>query len=342
MFDFQEAFRVIKVDENNYVGAHKLLLPVPGARGVYGGHMVAQTLLVGIELAPGFIPELFHAYFVKPGKPKIPMSYRVTKLHEGNTITQRWIEAHQEGKVVFNAMIAFIKPGTRRKTEKIEFQQAPTRLYNEYKNIDDLNIVEHTDYIRSAYLNEFKDFKLCPEEYNQSALQRWITVWGGINQGGNPNSSKSSEETIKSNRKSFNDAKLNYVGLADLSDTAILTTMARVLHLDWNPTVDNPYQEYDEHRDALKQLMNTSLNMLHLFHYNAMSLDHHIYFHCDEWDSFDISKNWLACCYQWKVLLNNRALLRGYMYDDKGKVVATIIQEGLTYLTDGVFDKARL
>ena len=46
--DFEEALRVIKIDDTHY-GAHPLRLPIQGARGVYGGHMMAQSLLVGIE-----------------------------------------------------------------------------------------------------------------------------------------------------------------------------------------------------------------------------------------------------------------------------------------------------
>lgn len=48
--DFEEALRVIKLDETHYVGAHPLRLPVTGGRGVYGGHLIAQSLLCGYRI----------------------------------------------------------------------------------------------------------------------------------------------------------------------------------------------------------------------------------------------------------------------------------------------------
>ena len=65
--DFEESFRVKKVGEWKWEGVHPLKLPLRLARGVYGGHTVAQTLLVGIESAPGYIPNSFHSYFIGPG-----------------------------------------------------------------------------------------------------------------------------------------------------------------------------------------------------------------------------------------------------------------------------------
>lgn len=348
ILDFPEAFRVIKIDENNYKGAHPLLLPILAARGVYGGHTVAQTLLVAMELAPGYIPNLFHSYFVKAGNAVEPMHYRVTKLHEGRNFTQRWIEVVQREKVVFNAMVSLVKKGwNKNKADPYDAQIAAPNLHYKYHNNhndvkpcnEELTVVEHTDYVRNAYSSEFLDYELCPEEEKLAPLERWITVWSGINRGGQPNKKGSQP---KLNRQSFEDEKFNYVGLADLSDLCLLTTMARVLHLGWNPTVDNPFQEFDENRDAAKQLMPNSLNMLHLFHYNAMSLDHHIYFHLDDENGFDVSKDWLTLTYQWKRLLNNRSLLRGFMYNLDNKVVATVVQEGLTYLFKGVYDRAKI
>ena len=96
---------------------------------------------------------------------------------------------------------------------------------------------------------------------------RWITVYSGIEQ-----------------RKSFKDPLFNYVGIADLSDSALLTTLARVMHFPWNPT--EKYAPEELMHDSFEMhaaLLKVSFNILHIFHYNAMSLDHHIYFHSDDY-----------------------------------------------------------
>lgn len=79
------------------------------------------------------------------------------------------------------------------------------------------------------------------------------------------------------------------------------------------------------------------MNVIHLFHFNAMSLDHHIYFH-DGMEGLDIVKEWVGFLYQFKRVLNNRLLVRGFVHNSKGELAATVVQEGLTYFLVGVPD----
>lgn len=333
---FEEAFRVIKVDEQNYVGAHPLRLPMAGARGVYGGHTCAQTLLVAIESAPGFVPYAFHSYFIGAGSASRPMEYHVTEISDEENYTHRSIKVTQKGRAKYTALVSLVREGVKfdSKRNEVDIQIPRTKIMKAYNNnTGKLTVVEHTDYVRNAYSPEFKNFRLVPEEENQAAAERWVTVWGGIN----------NHNRFKDNKKiTFLNPIFNYVGLADLSDSAILTTLARILHLDWNPTKDNPFEDFDHQRDA-RNLLRSSMNILHLFHYNAMSLDHHIYFHLDNFEeSFNICKDWVGLSYQAKRNSNNRSLIRGCMFNKNGQCVATIVQEGLTYFFDGVPDNAKL
>ncbi|GBL48589.1 hypothetical protein ACI3LY_002491 [Candidozyma auris] len=324
--DFEEAFRVIKVDENTWVGAHPLRLPIAGARGVYGGHTCAQTLLVAMESAPGFIPHSFHSHFIKAGSHKIPYTFKVTRLHDGRNFCMREIKVIQKDVIIYTALSSLIKKGKTVTSGDLNIMHPPPPLFRKYPDPSELRVITHTDFVRNAFSKEFEDYTLCPEEDNLRAAERWITVWSGL------------QQPKKSNMV---DPKYNYVGLADLSDSALLTTLARVLHLHWNPTVENPYESFDEDKDA-RNIMNVTLNALHIFHYNAMSLDHHLYFHSDDFNAFNIVKDWLTLTYQFKILRNNRALVRGYFYNKEGNCVATVIQEGLTYMRPGVPNKHRI
>ncbi|CAK7894158.1 hypothetical protein CAAN1_09S03730 [[Candida] anglica] len=323
---FEEAFRVVQVDESHYVGVHPLKLPLTGARGVYGGHVCAQTLLVALESAPGWVLHSLHSHFLGPANEKIVCQYEVTELQRGKNSLRSIIKVTQttrDGtqKAVYTCMVSFVKKGIN--VQAIDGQRDPPNdIHYKYPDPDKLTVIHHTDFVKNAYGEELVDYRNCPEESLQTPSERWITLFSGIDQ-----------------PESFSDPKFNYVGLGCISDSALLTTLARVLHLPWNPTEMFEEEEFDEGKDA-KTLMGTSMNIIHLFHYHAMSLDHHIYFHCDkEEDSFDVVKQWLTFSYQMKTLRNGRTLVRGHFYNPNGTCVATIVQEGITLIHPDVAEK---
>lgn len=322
--DFEEAFRVIKLNHDTYVGAHPLQLPMSLARGVYGGHTVAQTLLVAIESAgPGYIPHSFHSFFIAAGSALVPMEFKVITMSDDGEVIRRFIKVMQKGAIRFTALVSLIRSKKSRNEEKKEkpsdnetqltFQRQPNSLHYKYPDVSKVNYLKHTGYIRNAYSEEFIDHKKVPAEMDQSPADRWIEVWSGMCQP----------------QDKFKNSLFNYVGIGDLSDSVFLTTLARILHASWNPTESRSFEEVDLDKDA-RQWMNISLNALHIFHYNAMSLDHHIYFHTDDAEDFDVCKDWLTFNYQARRISNSRTLVRGYMFNKDGKHVATVAQEGLT------------
>lgn len=323
--DFEEAFEVIKVNDTHFKGKYPLRLPLPAARGVYGGNLIAQTLKVAMESSPQqYVPQSFHSFFVAPGKKSSPMDYKVTTIGKvGDKIIKQSIQAIQKDQIKFTALVSLVRVGAEDGTKSgangtnLHYQLPPQSLHHKY-NPDDIHSLVHTDYIRNAYSDEFVDYKLVPQEQHQSPANRWVNVWSGIVQPGNH----------------FRDAMTNFVGLASLSDSVFLTTLARILHAPWNPTETRSFEEVDLDKDA-RMWMNVSLNALHIFHYNAMSLDHHLYFHTTDPHDFDVASQWLTFSYQARRVLNNRTLVRGYFYNREGKLIATAIQEGLTLAFKG-------
>lgn len=358
--DFEDALAVVQVDDCTWEGKHPLRLPLAGARGVYGGHLCAQTLLVAIESAPGYIPHLFHSHFIKPGRADVKLRYRVTKMGSGDFCV-RHIYVLQKDVIAYTAMCLLKKPGATPqpgsdlksaqlvtgkpaalgtgvldvsgtvgavprvllRSRKVEFpssiQAPPPKLHKKYPDPAKAHHSYHTDFIHNAYSDEFLQYELCPEEENMPPAERWITLWS----------------KLFSKHPKFKRPEFNYVGLADLSDAAILTTLARALHMDWNPTIDNPFESFDNTKDA-RLIMPVTLNALHIFHYIAMSLDHHLYFHTDDYNSIDVLGEWLTLTYQYKILKNLRTLVRGHFYNPKGECVVLFIQEGLTFMRPGV------
>lgn len=277
------------------------MLPLPAARGVYGGNTIAQTILVGIESSPAnYVPMSFHSYFIAPGRNDIPMEYLVTTISNQEIVKLR-IKAVQGHKIKFTALMS-LRP--KETSSFITIEKPPESLHFKYPDPDKLHTLVHTEYVKNAYSDEFVDYSLVPQEASQSPSDRWINVWSCID-------------------GLYQDEKYKYVALGGLSDAFFLTTLARILHAPWNPTQLSA--EVDPDKDA-RAWMDISLNALHIFHYNAMSLDHHIYFHDDDYDAID----WLTFNYQARRISNNRTLVRGYFYNRSGKKVATVAQEGLT------------
>lgn len=316
--DFERETEVRQIDESTWEGIHPLRLPLPGARGVYGGHTCAQTLLVAMKSAPGYVPHSFHSHFIKAGNPKIKCVYKVKCLNDRGLFCQRQINLIQNEQVTYTAMCSMKKKNVD--TTTTEYVHEKPKLNPKSRDIDNLYKTYHTYFIVNAFSDEFLRYELCPEEKDIEPSERWISLLSKLHQ---------------PKKKRMDDPDFNYIGLAHLSDSAVLTTLARALHLEWNPTVDNSREEFDESKDA-REIMNLSLNAMHLYHYTAMSLDHHLYFHLDDSSQIDILNDWLSLVYQYKISKNSRTLVRGHFINKDDKCVATFIQEGLTFMRPGV------
>ena len=368
--DFEESLRVVKIDDTHYVGAHSLRKPVVMARGIYGGHMIAQSLLVAIESTKSektgevMIPDSYHSFFINAGNNKTPMEYEVLKLYDDENIAKRSIVVSQHGKNRLTCIVLLRKQGTKT-LHKVEESIPPPEIQVKHPDPDKLHQVQHTDFCRNAFDDDFVDYRRTPEENKLHFSERWVSLFTGLKNIPEPGTKY---EKVKDalpdalgnvhnfeldilrpkNSQSMKNPIFNYVGLGEISDSSFITTMARVLHIPWAPSIERG-QQYDPDRDAT-YLMRSSLNALHILHYNAMSLDHHIYFHNTEYEptdgtAFDIGKDWLAFTYQMKRYSNSRILARGYMFNENRKCIATVVQEGLAILHHGVAttaDKSRL
>lgn len=90
-----------------------------GARGVFGGQVVAQALVAAIKTVPSnFVVNSLHSYFVLPGDSSIPIMYRVYRIRDGKSFCTRTVNARQHGKVMFTCTVSFQVP----EASSIDFQ----------------------------------------------------------------------------------------------------------------------------------------------------------------------------------------------------------------------------
>lgn len=328
--DVHAEFGVDKIGPHKYRGRKPLIRPSPDARGVFGGNLAGQALLVAIRSSPAeFKPHSLHSFFVRAANDKTPIEWQVNEVSNGKTFVNRAVKGLQDGQVVYIANISLTKRNSHREAvrkyeeyyskieqkakesdgdeddeeEEEEVEQAPPKPfvfqtpYHEWFKRHDISKLPITD-IESNFLvyhkilPEFTSLKLTPEEENVSATERRLSFLcqWGIN-----------------HEQGFHQPLVNvdedyqYVGLANLSDSMYLDTLLRVLRirdLDFNEK-ERPYF--------------------------SVSLDHTIYFHDSD---FDVTK-WMGFSFKAIRFAHDRVVIEGEMYNDQGVHVATIVQEGL-------------
>lgn len=102
-------FHFAELDVNLY--RSKELWKPTGARGVFGGQVVGQSLMAAMKSVPSrFQVHSLHSYFVKSGDDSIPIVYCVNPIRDGKSFCTRTISARQRGEVIFTCEASFQIP----------------------------------------------------------------------------------------------------------------------------------------------------------------------------------------------------------------------------------------
>ncbi|KAG2185803.1 hypothetical protein INT43_002240 [Umbelopsis isabellina] len=100
------AIEVNRIDECLY-NSRELWKPI-GARGVFGGQVVAQALRAAAKTVdPSFYVHSLHCYFILAGDNQIPILFQVDRLRSGKTYATRVVKATQRGRAIFTASVSF-------------------------------------------------------------------------------------------------------------------------------------------------------------------------------------------------------------------------------------------
>ena len=93
----------------------------PGARGIYGGAAIAQSLAAAQATIPPpsasnghsvYLVHSMHCYFVLAGDASIPVLYHVERVREGRSFMTRTVQARQRGKCIFTTTLSFVREGS--------------------------------------------------------------------------------------------------------------------------------------------------------------------------------------------------------------------------------------
>lgn len=81
--------------------------PDDGRPQMFGGQVAAQALVAAVRTVEDRRAHSLHAYFLRPGNPKIPIIYEVDRIRDGRSFVTRRVIAVQEGEAIFNMSVSF-------------------------------------------------------------------------------------------------------------------------------------------------------------------------------------------------------------------------------------------
>jgi acyl-CoA thioesterase-2 len=77
---------------------------------IFGGQVIAQSLLAAYETVDGRVCHSLHCYFIRPGDPTVPIVFDVDRSRDGGSFTTRRVVAIQHGQQIFNLAASFMAP----------------------------------------------------------------------------------------------------------------------------------------------------------------------------------------------------------------------------------------
>ncbi|MDQ3466562.1 MAG: acyl-CoA thioesterase II [Actinomycetota bacterium] len=82
--------------------------PAESLQRVFGGQVAGQALVAAGRTVPDDRPvHSLHAYFLRPGDPRVPIRYTVDRIRDGRSFTTRRVVAVQHDEAIFNLSASF-------------------------------------------------------------------------------------------------------------------------------------------------------------------------------------------------------------------------------------------
>ena len=211
MDDASELVRILDLDtiELDMFRGHT---PAERTRRIYGGQVVAQALTAAYKTIEGRLCNSLHAYFIRPGDPKVPILFKVERVRDGGSFSTRRVTAIQHGKQIFNLAASFQVPETGLEHQiEMPAEPSPDGLLNE----EELHAAENPDWNGEIWPVEMRP--ITPPQSKPPTAQPpryscWFRARGGIGEA----------------------VSVNQCALAYASDMTLLDASLRPHAVDWN------------------------------------------------------------------------------------------------------------
>jgi len=81
--------------------------PQEDRQRVFGGQVAGQALVAAGRTVEDRLVHSLHAYFLRPGDPRVPIIYQVERIRDGRSFTTRRVTAIQHGEAIFALSASF-------------------------------------------------------------------------------------------------------------------------------------------------------------------------------------------------------------------------------------------
>lgn len=186
--------------------------PEGETRRIYGGQVVAQSLMAAYRTIDGRRCHSMHAYFIRPGDPKIPILLKVERVRDGGSFSVRRVTALQHGQQIFNLAASFQVPETGLEHQiEMPSPPGPDGLPDE----DELRAAAGDTTPRRTWPIEVRPVDPLP--HGQSVIMEPVqSVW------------------FRAREPLPQDVTINQCALAYASDMTLLDTSLRPHGVEWN------------------------------------------------------------------------------------------------------------
>jgi acyl-CoA thioesterase-2 len=269
-----------RLDDRHFRGHSDPISPTR----VFGGQVAAQSLVAAGRSLPEARPvHSLHAYFLRPGDPRVPISYEVDPIRDGRSFSTRRVVATQGGEAVFHLSASFHEP------EEGLVHQVPMTSVTAAEALPPADeTMAAADEATRAWWSVVRE--IFPLEL------RFVDepVRARVLRGERPPPRQ--RIYLRSSQPLGDDPLVHVCALTYASDVFLLSTALPPHGL----------------------VMGGPTNV------QGASLDHAMWFHApfraDEWLLYEMESTWAG---------DGRALCRGHLFDQAGRLVATVMQEGL-------------
>ena len=297
-----------------FTNTRRQWLPV-GARGIYGGAVIAQCLASAQKTVPDdFLVHSCHCYFLLAGSDTTPILFHVERVRDGRSFATRTVQARQRGQSIFTTTISFVKEnsaGPGQVHHAVPLPKGVTPPPIDWEDEPDWSKFGPTQ-SRRIEVTKLHDGEARPDERK---CGQWIRARGKI-AGGHQS---------------------HLEALAYMSDSYFIGTVSRIHKLWRFPFRPEEIADLPEDRQAqVKELMEFEgmgstveewagrprVGML-------VSLDHSIYFHepkrvqADEWMFTEMESPWSG---------DGRGFVMQRIFASDGTLLASCVQEGVLRL----------
>lgn len=306
----EEKFSLVRISDTVLEGKYPLEPYQAGARGTYGGEFVSQGILSAWETIedPDFSPHSFHSYFLKAGSTESVMRWEVQKTNDGRNYCNRLVQCFQKhtNQLCFMMTASFTRNNSIEQ-RKIGFHDKPSsKIPYEFQRTPQYFFEKYYSKLdEMAYLEHTNGNlqHIIPPEFVEGMSPDFLNVETGMRELGFFFRVTDNLQLAK------NKLKTKIVDIVFASDSLYLSMMVCAMGLPLR---------------------------LELLQFFRVSLDHTVYFHDTD---FDPTK-WLFMDYRFSRMSNDRILCQCQIFNEKGNMVVSIVQEALVVLPKKVIDKA--